>query len=70
MDYPVAGLTHQALAGRLAQTGLDRKLIERVNVCWTDAELGRFSPDADAPAHGQNLLKEVEILIKDLERYL
>jgi hypothetical protein len=70
LDYPVAGLTHQALADRLAQTGLDQKLIERVNTCWTDAELGRFSPDADDPAHAQNLLKEVEKLIKNLERNL
>ena len=70
LDYPVAGLTHQALADRLAQTGLDHKLIERVNACWTDAELGRFSPDAADPAYAQNLLKEIEVLIKDLERYL
>jgi hypothetical protein len=70
LDYPVAGLTHQALADRLEQVGLDHKLIERVNVCWTDAELGRFSPDADDPAHAEHLLHEVEVLIKDLERYL
>jgi len=70
LDYPVAGLTYQALADRLAQTGLDGKLIERVNGCWADAELGRFSPDAADPAHAQNLLTEVEVLIKGLEKYL
>jgi hypothetical protein len=70
LDYPVAGLTHQALADRLNQAGLDDKLIERVTVCWTDTELGRFSPEANDPAHAQNLLQEIEVLIKNLERNL
>ena len=70
LDQPVAGLTHQALAELLTEQGLEPKLIERVNICRTDAELGRFSPDADSPAHAKNLLKEIDVLIRDLEKVM
>ncbi len=70
LGYPVAGLTHQALATLLTKKNVNLKLIERVQVCLSDAELGRFSPDADNPAHAENLLKEIGALIRDLEKIL
>jgi hypothetical protein len=70
LDQPVAGLTHQALATLLEGKGLRPELIERVGVCLTDAELGRFSPESNDPAHAANLLKEIDSLIGDLENGL
>ena len=70
LDQPVAGLTHQALDAMLEAKGLRPELVERVNACLTDAELGRFSPEANDPAHATNLLKEIDILIGDLEKRL
>ena len=70
LDQPVAGLTHQALAALLGQKGLQPELIERVNACLTDAELGRFSPEANDPAHAANLLREIDVVIADLEKGL
>jgi hypothetical protein len=70
LDQPVAGLTHQALATLLAEEGLRAGLIERVNVCLTDAELGRFSPESNDPAHAEGLLKEIDVLIGELEKHL
>jgi hypothetical protein len=70
LDQPVAGLTHQALDALLEARGLGPELVERVNAYLTDAELGRFSPEANDPAHASNLLKEIDILIGDLEKRL
>lgn len=69
-NQPVVGLTQSALAQLLAQNGLKPDLIERVKICLTDAELGHYSPDAAHPDHAQNLLKEIGVLIKDLEKVL
>jgi hypothetical protein len=70
LDQPVAGLTHQALAALLEEKGLGPELVDRVNACLTEAELGRFSPDANDPAHAANLLGEIDILIRELEKRL
>ena len=70
LDRPVAGLTRPALAAVLAEHGLDPALIERVNTCLAEAELGRFSPEAGHPAHAPNLLTQIDNLIGDLERKL
>ena len=70
LDRPVAGLTRQVLADQLAEKGLTPELVERVGQCLTDAELGRFSPDSNDPAHAEHLLQEIDTLISDLERYL
>ena len=70
LDQPVLGLTHQALAALLEEKGLGPQLVERVNTCLADAELGRFSPEANDPAHADNLLKEIDVLLSELERYL
>jgi hypothetical protein len=70
LGQPVAGLTHQALAALLEEKGLGPNLVDRVNACLTDAELGRFSPEANDPAHAANLLKEISVLIGELEKRL
>jgi len=70
LNQPVVGLTQPALAQLLAQNGLNPDLIERVKVCLMDAELGHYSPDAGHPDHAKNLLKEIDALIKDLEKAL
>lgn len=70
LDQPVAGLTHQALDALLEARGLGPELIERVNACLTDAELGRFSPEANDPAHAEKLLKEIDDLTGGLEKQL
>jgi hypothetical protein len=68
LNQPVAGLTHQALAGLLTEKGLTPALIEQINSCLTEAELGRFSPEANSPAHVHNLLKEIDAVIRDVEK--
>ncbi len=70
LDQPVLGLTHPALIELLTERSLKPELIERVHICLSDAELGRFSPDAGTPDHARNLLKEIDILIGDLETQL
>jgi hypothetical protein len=68
LNQPVAGLTHQALADLLTEKGFTSVLIERINGYLAEAELGRFSPEADSPAHAQNLLKEIDAVIRDVEK--
>lgn len=70
LDRPVAGLTQPALAELLAEVGLPASLVVRVEDCLTASELGRYAPGADQPGHAENLLKEVEALIRDLEKAL
>jgi hypothetical protein len=70
LDRPVAGLTHQALAGLLAEQGVGTDLIERVEVLQVSSELGRYAPGADDPGHAVSLLDEVSILIDALEKAL
>ncbi|NIV39753.1 MAG: hypothetical protein GWN58_63210, partial [Anaerolineae bacterium] len=70
LNQPVAGLTHQALAGLLAGRGLQPNLVERVDVLLVTSELGRFAPGADEPGHTRNLLEEVDTLIAALEKEL
>ena len=70
LDRPVAGLTHQALAGLLAERGLHADLIERVDVLLVTSDLGRFAPGADEPGHTRSLLQEVDTLIAALEKDL
>ena len=70
LDQPVAGLTHQALSGLLAERGFPPDLVERVDVLLVTSELGRFAPGADDPAHTRTLLQEVDTLIAALEKEL
>jgi hypothetical protein len=70
LDQPVVGLTHQALNALLEEKGLDPELVEQVDVSLTSAELGRYSPEANDPAYAEKLLKEIDLLINDLERNL
>ncbi|GAB4441337.1 MAG: BatD family protein [Anaerolineae bacterium] len=70
LNRPVLGLT---LAGRtelLRQHGLSVELIDRVNQCLSAAEQGSYSPGAAGPAHAQNLLTEIDRLIRDLDSAL
>jgi hypothetical protein len=69
-DQPVAGLTQSALTELLAKYGLPANLIARVMDCLTAVELGRYAPGADQPAHAENLLQELDELIRDLEKAL
>jgi len=70
LDRPLAGLTHQALAGCLAERGVDADLAERVEVVLVSSELGRFAPGADDPGYARSLIQEVGILVDALERVL
>jgi len=70
LNRPVAGLTHQALAGLLTERGLQADLIERVDVLLVTSDLGRFAPGADEPGHTRSLLQEVDTLIAALEKEL
>jgi hypothetical protein len=70
LNQPVAGLTHQALAERLAERGVGPDLIDRVEVILVGSELGRFAPGADDPDHANGLLKELNSLINALEKAL
>lgn len=68
LNQPVAGLTRQALATLLLGQGLQPDLIERVNNCLIETELGRFAPEANDPGHAEKLVNTVDHLIGDLEK--
>ena len=70
LDQPVAGLTQPALAELLTEHNLSTNLIVQVEDCLATCELGRYAPGADQPAHAENLLAEVDGLIRDLEKAL
>jgi hypothetical protein len=70
LDQPVVGLTHQALAEILTANNIPIDLIERTQACLAASELGRYAPGADHPAHAENLLVEIDVLIRDLEKVL
>lgn len=68
LNQPVVGLTRRALSNVLTEQGIRPELIERVNSCLAEAELGRYSPDAADPTYADNLLNEIEALVGDLEQ--
>lgn len=70
LNQPVLGLTQLSRTELLTSRGLPAELIERINQCLTDADLGRYSPAAADPAHAQNLLTEIDRLIRELESAL
>jgi hypothetical protein len=70
LNQPVVGLTQPRLAELLAEGGVDARLIERVNICLFEAEMGHYSPDASNPDHAANLLMEIDILISDFEKVI
>jgi hypothetical protein len=70
LDQPVLGLTEVARTELLVETGVTPEMVDRINVCLSDAELGRFSPDSGSPAHALNLIQEIESLVRDLEKVL
>jgi hypothetical protein len=70
LDQPVAGLTHQALTELLTDRGVPTELAERIQDCLASSELGQYAPGADDPAHVENLLREIDRVIGDLEKVL
>jgi hypothetical protein len=68
LNQPVAGLTRRALTNVLVEAGLNPNLINRVEMALSNSELGRFSPEASSPAHAENLLKEIDALIGELDK--
>ncbi len=71
LNHPVAGLTQAALLGKLQrQHLLDKSLIDRVQFCLNECDIGRFSPGNHLDQQGLKLLEDVEFLILDLERAL
>ncbi len=70
LDQPVAGLTRSALTRLLAERGLKASLIKRVESCLTEAESGRYAPDAASSTQTGTLLQQVDRLIGDLEKVL
>jgi hypothetical protein len=63
-------LTHQALAELLSAHEVPAELAERIQNCLATGELGQYAPVADDPAHAENLLNEVDRVIRDLEQVL
>ncbi len=70
LNQSVAGLTHQSRADLLAEKGLHSDLIAAVDNAYLIAEMGRYAPGAGNPAHGQNLLAEIDNIIGKLEKAL
>ncbi len=69
-NQPIGGMTRPALTDLLKQHDLSAELVKRVQNCLTESDLGRFSPTASNPHHGERLLQEVEKLIDSLEHIL
>lgn len=68
LGAPVHGLTRTELARRLRETGLGESLIERVETCLAQSEIGRYGPPtADA---GWSLMAATEALLRELDEAL
>jgi hypothetical protein len=62
----VKGLTRTELARRLGQAGLSQGLIERLETCLAQSEMGRYGPPSgDA---GWGLMAEAETLLWELDK--
>lgn len=70
LNHPVTGLTQAALLNKLYSQHLDKSLIDRVQFCLNECDIGRFSPDNHLDQPGLKLLEDVEFLILDLEKVL
>ena len=70
LNQPVLGLNQAGRSELLASKAVTAELIERINTCLNDAELGSYSPAAGNPAHADNLLNKIDLLIRDLETAL
>jgi hypothetical protein len=68
LQTPLNGLTRTELARRLRQAGLGEELIERVETCLAQSEMGRYGPTADDA--GWSLMAETDALLRELDRAL
>jgi hypothetical protein len=68
LQSPVKGLTRTELARQLRQAGLSASLIERLETCLAQSEMGRYGPaTSDA---GWGLMAETETLLQELDEAL
>ncbi len=68
LKTPVKGLTRTELARRLRQTGLSEELIERLETCLAQSEIGRYGPaTGDA---GWGVMAETDALLWELDKAL
>jgi hypothetical protein len=68
LKTPMNGLTRTELARRLRQLGLSEDLIERLETCLAQSEIGRYGPaTGDA---GWGLMAETDALLWELDRAL
>jgi hypothetical protein len=68
LQTPVNGLTRTELTHRLRQRGLSRSLIERIEACLAQSEIGRYGPPTEDA--GWSLMAETETLLHELDRTL
>jgi hypothetical protein len=68
LKTPVNGLTRTELARRLRQAGLSEGLIERLETCLAQSEIGRYGPvTGDA---GWGVMAETDALLWELDKAL
>lgn len=65
LQTPVNGLTRTELTRRLHQAGLSEALIERVEACLAQSEMGRYGPVTDDA--GWALMAETDALLRELD---
>jgi hypothetical protein len=68
LQTPVNGLTRTELARHLRQRGLSKGLIERLEACLAQSEMGRYGPTTDDT--GWSLMAETETLMHELDAVL
>ena len=67
LNVPPAGLTFDALHGRLSNRGIPADLVEQVGDAWQESEQGRFAPVGASREAQQALLDRAAELIVTLE---
>jgi hypothetical protein len=65
LQTPVNGLTRTELTRRLHEAGLSERLIERVESCLAQSEMGRYGPTTDDA--GWALMAETDALLRELD---
>jgi hypothetical protein len=68
LETPVNGLTRTELARRLRQHGLGAELIERLEECLAQSEMGRYGPAPDDA--GWALMAETDALLRELDEVM
>ncbi|MFN8453881.1 MAG: BatD family protein [Anaerolineae bacterium] len=65
LQTPLNGLTRTELARRLRARGLPDRLIERIETCLAQSEMGRYGPTPEDA--GWALMAETEALLRELD---